>query len=76
MQYPLPWEKFNCSKQHTIVDVALSEIPGRFAMNEQESWQNYFETHLAGTQRPRTIGDGAVMHFGSIQKYSNYSRVK
>ena len=75
MQYPLPWEKFNCSKQHTIVDVALSEIEGRFSMNERESWQNYFETHLAGTQRPRTIGDGAVMHFGSIQKYSNYSRV-
>ena len=71
MQYPLPWEKFNCSKQHTIVDVALSEIPGRFSMNERESWQNYFETHLAGTQRPRTIGDGAVMYFGSIQKYSN-----
>ena len=75
MQYPLPWDKFNCSKQHAIVDVALSEMPGRFTVNEKESWQHYFETHLAGTTRPRSIGDGAVMHFSSIQKYSNYSRV-
>lgn len=75
MQYPLPWDKFNCSKQHAIVDVALSEHGRRFSMNERESWQHYFESHLAGTKRPRTIGDGAVMQFGSIQKFSNYPRV-
>ena len=75
MQYPLPWDEFNCSKQHAIADVALSILPGRFSRNERESWQHYFEKHLAGTKRPRTIGDGAVMQFGTIQKYSNYSRV-
>mmetsp|Transcript_10893 Transcript_10893/g.18609 ORF Transcript_10893/g.18609 Transcript_10893/m.18609 type:complete len:429 (-) Transcript_10893:119-1405(-) len=73
MQFPLLWDTFNCSKEDTIADVALAQ-QHRWAKNELEPWQNYFETHLAGTTRPRTNGDGAVIHFGSIQNYMNYSR--
>ncbi|KAL7425743.1 hypothetical protein ACHAXM_000150, partial [Skeletonema potamos] len=72
MQFPLPWDTFNCSKEDTIADVALTKHH-RFAKNELEPWQKYFETHLAGTTQPRTNGDGAVIHFGSIQNYMNYS---
>jgi len=72
MQFPLPWDTFNCSKEDTIADVALTKHH-HFAKNELELWQKYFETHLAGTTQPRTNGDGAVIHFGSIQNYMNYS---
>ncbi len=72
MQFPLPWDTFNCSKEDTIADVALAEHM-KWTVNEKETWRDYFETHLKGTARPRTNGDGAVMHFGSIQKYTNYS---
>lgn len=74
LQFPLPWEKFNCSKMNVIVDVALAEHHS-WAKHELEPWKNYFNEHLKGTARPRTNGDGAIITFGSIQKYSNYSRV-
>lgn len=73
MQFPLPWNTFNCSKEKAIADVALTEHM-KWTANEKQAWQDYFETHLKGTARPRKNGDGAVMHFGSIEKYSNYSR--
>ena len=73
MQYPLPWDTFNCSKEDTIVDVALAETH-QWAKNELAPWKQYFEEHLSGTVRPRANGDGAIIHFGSIQKYSNYTR--
>lgn len=73
MQFPLNWDEFNCSKKDTVVDVALAENH-QWAKNELEPWRNYFESYLAGTTRPHTNGDGAVIHFGNIEKYSNYSR--
>jgi hypothetical protein len=73
MQFPLPWDTFNCSKEDTVADVALAQFHRWSTKNELELWQNYFETHLAGTARPRTNGDGAVINFGSIQNYMNYS---
>jgi hypothetical protein len=47
MQFPLPWDTFNCSKEDTIADVALTQQHS-WAKNEREKWQNYFETHLSG----------------------------
>ena len=73
MQYPLPWDTFNCSKEVAVFDVALAESHV-WTKHEKEPWKSYFRNHLAGTVRPRTIGDGAVVHFGTIVSYTNYTR--
>ncbi|KAL7463720.1 hypothetical protein ACHAXS_004078 [Conticribra weissflogii] len=72
MRYPLPWHEWNCSKHLAIFDVALTQHDG-WARNELEPWKFYFEKYLSGKTRERTIGDGAVVRFGTIQNYQNYS---
>ena len=66
MQYPLPWDTFNCNKEETIADVAPAKY--HVATNEKEQWVQYFKKHLSGKVRPRTNGDGAIIHFGEIQE--------
>ncbi|KAL7464412.1 hypothetical protein ACHAXS_004761 [Conticribra weissflogii] len=72
MQFPLPWDEWNCSKRQAIFDVALSQHH-QWAKNELEPWQNNFEMYLSGTTCKRDIGDGGVVIFGTIQNYLNYS---
>ena len=72
MQYPLPWDTFNCNKEETIADVALAQY--HVATNQKEPWKQYFETHLSGTNRSRANGDGAIIHFGEVQEFTKYPR--
>jgi len=72
MKYPLPWESFNCSKTNAIFDVALAQEHRWAKNNELDPWRQYFVNHLAGTTRERTIGDGAIVLFGTPQDYRKY----
>ena len=45
----------------------------QWARNEKGPWKAYFEAHLAGTRRPRPIGDGTAVRFGALVSYINYT---
>ena len=45
----------------------------QWARNEKGPWKTYFEAHLAGTRRPRPIGDGTAVRFGALVSYINYT---
>ncbi|KAL7460195.1 hypothetical protein ACHAXS_000658 [Conticribra weissflogii] len=72
MKFPLPWDSMNCSKIHATFDVALAQEHQWANKNELDSWRQYFVNHLTGTTRERTIGDGAIVLFGTPQDYRKY----
>lgn len=69
-----------CDKENAKFDVALSKANSLrkyektlFGKEEKKSWQAYFERYLSGTTRSRK--DGAIVHFGKVQRFADYSRM-
>ena len=63
-----------CDKENAKFDVALSKANSLrkyektlFGKEEKKSWQAYFERYLSG--------NGAIVHFGKVQRFADYSRM-